>query len=821
MFADHADLLKEFTYFLPDAVQEQAKERLSRAVQESEIRRERATMGTACLKHSQMAATEEGVNSSSSRIHKTGGTERSRRSAILREPKSPCSTSKVSTVRNATQVVRKTNASNQGACKSPPQMSNPRFFPGCPASGADELASTRYSVTSNSITCGLQSSARTIEHQFFEQAKETFASPTRDKWREFLRCVDLFSQGLLRNKEMLNLVSDLFGRKTHLFDEFQRILSLRESEPTSRASVNTDVFVPSQPFTELDLSRCLRCTPSYLRLPDSVGVALRLECAPSYHAYLNNKCLSQPVGSEEAFSYKHTRKNHHEEILFRSEDEQFELDMVIDANCSTIRALELLQEELAASDGVESIFSHYSLDQKLSSVHANAVSRLYGDHSQEVIEMLNLTPSTAIPVILRRLKEKDVEWRRAKDNLVQHWKDVLRLNSSRTLDHRSFYFKQHEKRTIKPRHLISEVISLADRSREVPESSSSVINTSLADQTRFRSVPIVQNRPTVRASVTDAGVSLETGVDLHSLNDALELGVRSAHVHRVIFNTLHCATELSSLSVDDKLKINVFYDSFLSVLFALPANKNAPTSTTREYSRISGSVVNPHVNVRTHQQRVESDGMQANRSEVPVDQVDQLLQVVAMPQSASHQFHMDNCLRTLQREPELVRDAKMGSVEPFPTPLFIGTQNVCVLFRLYYILVTRIELAVDLCLSWTPVSTNNSLASWDDAPGRNGLHGASLNHETQHCVNTGNSLECGVTLFEAFLNSLHGVLDGSIESQHYEDSCRHLMGNQAYPLFSLDRLIVQIIKAVQLLVHDTVFSKIHEVWDLHRQGSSP
>ncbi len=39
LFADHSDLLMEFTYFLPDAVQEQAKERLHRAARESEARR--------------------------------------------------------------------------------------------------------------------------------------------------------------------------------------------------------------------------------------------------------------------------------------------------------------------------------------------------------------------------------------------------------------------------------------------------------------------------------------------------------------------------------------------------------------------------------------------------------------------------------------------------------------------------------------------------------------------------------------------------------------------------------------------------------------
>lgn len=39
LFADHSDLLLEFTYFLPDAVQEQAKDRLQRAARESEARK--------------------------------------------------------------------------------------------------------------------------------------------------------------------------------------------------------------------------------------------------------------------------------------------------------------------------------------------------------------------------------------------------------------------------------------------------------------------------------------------------------------------------------------------------------------------------------------------------------------------------------------------------------------------------------------------------------------------------------------------------------------------------------------------------------------
>lgn len=39
LFADHPDLLMDFTYFLPDAVQEQAKDRLRAAVAEIEMKK--------------------------------------------------------------------------------------------------------------------------------------------------------------------------------------------------------------------------------------------------------------------------------------------------------------------------------------------------------------------------------------------------------------------------------------------------------------------------------------------------------------------------------------------------------------------------------------------------------------------------------------------------------------------------------------------------------------------------------------------------------------------------------------------------------------
>ena len=54
LFADHPDLLREFSFFLPDAVQEQAKERLSRAAAEAEAK-QRAAVEAAAKAEADMA----------------------------------------------------------------------------------------------------------------------------------------------------------------------------------------------------------------------------------------------------------------------------------------------------------------------------------------------------------------------------------------------------------------------------------------------------------------------------------------------------------------------------------------------------------------------------------------------------------------------------------------------------------------------------------------------------------------------------------------------------------------------------------------------
>jgi hypothetical protein len=130
--------------------------------------------------------------------------------------------------------------------------------------------------------------------------------------------------------------------------------------------------------------------------------------------------VSIPIGSEETYSFKFMRKNQFEEALFKCEDDRFEIDLIIDTNASAIRMLEPIADEIATlrklvdNERAAPRFSFQLDKRQLGTVHLNAITRLYGDHAAEILELLRKNPAGTIPVVLKRLKQKDLEWRKAR-----------------------------------------------------------------------------------------------------------------------------------------------------------------------------------------------------------------------------------------------------------------------------------------------------------------------------------------------------------------------------------------------------------------------
>lgn len=56
--------------------------------------------------------------------------------------------------------------------------------------------------------------------------------------------------------------------------------------------------------------------------------------------------------------------------------------------------------------------------------------------------------------------------------------------------------------------------------------------------------------------------------------------------------------------------------------------------------------------------------------------------------------------------------------------------------------------------------------------------------------------------FDAFLSYVYALLDGSIDNARYEDCCRTLMGSSSFMLFTMDKLVSQMLKQLQNMASD-------------------
>ncbi|KAL0385641.1 UNVERIFIED_CONTAM: Paired amphipathic helix protein Sin3-like 3 [Sesamum radiatum] len=211
---------------------------------------------------------------------------------------------------------------------------------------------------------------------------------------------------------------------------------------------------------DLDLSNCERCTPSYRLLPQNYPIPSASRRTKIGAKVLNDHWVSVTSGSED-YSFKHMRKNQYEESLFRCEDDRFELDMLLESvNATAKRVEELLDSMNAHTNKTDSPFC---IEDHLTALNLRCIERLYGDHGLDVMDVLRKNAPLALPVILTRLKQKQEEWARCRADFNKVWAEIYAKNYHKSLDHRSFYFKQQDTKNLSAKALLSEIREMSEK----------------------------------------------------------------------------------------------------------------------------------------------------------------------------------------------------------------------------------------------------------------------------------------------------------------------------------------------------------------------
>ncbi|XP_051951090.1 paired amphipathic helix protein Sin3b-like isoform X2 [Xyrauchen texanus] len=602
------------------------------------------------------------------------------------------------------------------------------------------------------------------EFTFFDKVRRLLKS--QEVYENFLRCIALFNQEVVSGAELLQLVTPFLGKFPELYTQFKSFLG--DKELSHSITGLSDRYMEAG-GREVDYASCKRLGSSYRALPKTYQQPKCSGRTAICKEVLNDTWVSFPSWSEDS-TFVSSKKTPYEEQLHRCEDERFELDVVLETNLATIRVLESVQKKLSRLSPEDQ--ERFRLDDCLGGtsevIQRRAVYRIYGDKAPEIIEGLKRSPATAVPVVLKRLKAKEEEWRDAQQGFNKIWREQYEKAYLKSLDHQGVNFKQNDMKALRSKSLLNEIESIYDERQEQSTEEGGVGQ---------------QGRDGSGGGSTSEPHMIFTYEDKQILEDAASLIIY--HVKRQ--PTIH---------KDDKDHIKRIIQHFVPDLFFARRGELSETEefTDEEAEGEDGAVAGGGVSMAGGQQQLNGDSRR-RRCTSP-ENMD--------TSAAAHIMNPEGEAMDL-RDPEAEHQKELDGVYN----LFFVNNNWYFFLRLHQTLCSRL------------------LKVYRQAERQLLKHRAEQNRERQLTGEGRREKTSDLAMelrlkqpseveleeyYPAFLDMVRSLLDGNLEANQYEDTLREMFTIHAYIGFTVDKLIQNIVRQLQHLVSDEVCLQVTELY---------
>ncbi|XP_067329660.1 paired amphipathic helix protein Sin3b isoform X2 [Anolis sagrei] len=611
------------------------------------------------------------------------------------------------------------------------------------------------------------------EFSFFDKVRRVLKS--QEVYENFLRCIALFNQELVSGSELLQLVTPFLGKFPELFAQFKSFLGVKELSFISPASDRAGDGV----CREIDYASCKRIGSSYRALPKTYQQPKCSGRTAICKEVLNDTWVSFPSWSEDS-TFVSSKKTPYEEQLHRCEDERFELDVVLETNLATIRVLESVQKKLGrmAPEDQEKFRLDDCLGGTSEVIQRRAIYRIYGDKAPEIIESLKKNPLTALPVVLKRLKAKEEEWREAQQGFNKIWREQYEKAYLKSLDHQAVNFKQNDTKALRSKSLLNEIESIYDEHQEQHSEG--------------------------RGAASEPHL-IFVYEDKQILEDVAAL--ISYYVKRQ-----------PTIQKEDQATIRHIIQHFVPELFfSKPSEQPAAEETPSEEKVSSESQV---TEVRDLRRRTvpgpQPEEAHELRKRGPLPSANPLEEKPAPPEG--HERRKRHPPSSPPKEKGLPREGAAAPPPPPPagTPhcspdnvytLFFANNNWYFFLRLHQTLCARLlkiyrQAQKQLLEHRKEKERERLLCEGRRERGNDPARELRLKQPSEV------ELE---EYYPAFLDLVRNLLDGNIDPTQYEDTLREMFTIHAYIGFTMDKLVQNIVRQLHHLVSDEVCLKVVEL----------
>ncbi|ODV89930.1 hypothetical protein CANCADRAFT_1662 [Tortispora caseinolytica NRRL Y-17796] len=613
----------------------------------------------------------------------------------------------------------------------------------------------------------LPTGATSEEISFFDRAKKFIGN--KQTYNEFLKVLNLFTNDLIDKNTLVERVDGFLGGNKELVDWFKRFVGYTVSP------LEIENF-PGKKH-RLELSFCKAEGPSYRQLPRSETLMPSSGRDAMCWDVLNDEWVGHPTWASEDSGFVAHRKNQYEEILHRVEEERHEYDHFIGLCTRSIQLMEPIANRISNMTVEER--ANFKLPPGLGhtspSIYRKVLKKIYDpERAAEVVDAIHENPTVAVPIVLRRLKQKAEEWKRAQREWNKIWRETEAKVFYKSLDHRGLTFKQTDKRTLTSKYLLTEIET-------------------------------VKNEPTNKKGNPLTPVPKKT----------LVFEFKQKETFYDILRLLNLHIENSSYSAADKERMEVFISLFISTFFGIPQQNpkaaenieepdvSKETSSVTDNKNTKPNLLRDVLKKSKHAQIIQSASSGETNGEVDIEATSTL--------GDADYEHAGDIEVSMDQPPESwIRHANGSSNNPNlkdqPVPCEIaiterhqfslyGNATIYCFFRLLQICFDRLnevknleETVSEEIRTRKPVGFAKDLGIISTK-----LADMGLEFKPENCY--------GQLLALCELN-----IEGEIEQTWFEEALRHAYRNRAFKVYTIDKLLGAIAKQIHSIITDSVSS---------------
>lgn len=634
-----------------------------------------------------------------------------------------------------------------------------------------------------------KSSSLTEELAFFDKVKRAIGN--KQTYNEFLKMLNLFLQDIIDKDTLVERV-DVFLGDAHidLLNWFKQFVGYEEKTQ----HIEDITFKKHQ----IELSLCKAYGPLYRQLPK---VETYMPCSGRDEMcweVLNDEWVGHPTWASEDSGFISHRKNQYEEILFKIEEERLEFDYHMEANLRTIQTLETIANRIAnmTPEQKANFKVPPGLGHTLQTIYKKVIRKIYDkDRGFEVIDALHENPAVAVPVVLKRLKQKDEEWKRAQREWNKVWREMEQKVFFKSLDHLGLTFKQADKKLLTAKQMVSE------------------ISTVKMEQQNKRLHPLT---PKPKEQLNYVFDHIEVIYDILRLSDF--------YVH-----------QSSSYSVGDRDKLGAFFKHFIGLLFGISSENIEAGLAAR--SKEKSDIVDGEESSSEKTERADENGS-ANETPPSTGQENvpskkrhrdpDLLRDVLKKQSKSRKEEVGDSPASENDASDVevhLDGEKPGDfwIQAASLKFSLDDANSAEKrdrFNLFcnttiYVFVRHFRTLYERLLE---IKLMDKDVRKEIALRRVPQFAKDLNLVLHQLEDLGVEISHNKSAYGQVLALAERLLDGEIEHQWFEESLRQAYRNKAYKCYTLDKVVQSMVKYMHTMITDHKTSEMLLLYEQDRKS---